>query len=112
MGIELGRVLALMHKNNIIHGDLTTSNILLKRNSESSLVLIDFGLSYCDKLAEDKGVDLYVLEKAFLSSHPNSEKLFEKIMESYRLNSGKGGEAVMKKLDEVRMRGRKRVMVG
>jgi tRNA A-37 threonylcarbamoyl transferase component Bud32 len=38
-------------------------------------VMIDFGLSYNSSLAEDKAVDLYVLERAFLSTHPNSEKL-------------------------------------
>lgn len=38
-------------------------------------VVIDFGLSYNSSLAEDKAVDLYVLERAFLSTHPNSESL-------------------------------------
>ncbi len=37
--------------------------------------MIDFGLSYISSLVEDKGVDLYVLERAFLSTHPNSEQL-------------------------------------
>ena len=53
----------------MIH-DLTTSNMLL-RDSED-IVLIDFGLSYISSLVEDKGVDLYVLERAFLSCHPNT----------------------------------------
>lgn len=39
-------------------------------------VLIDFGLSYVSALAEDKAVDLYVLERAFTSTHPDSEPLF------------------------------------
>ena len=41
-------------------------------------VVIDFGLSYISTLAEDKAVDLYVLERAFLSTHPSSEKLVNK----------------------------------
>ena len=36
-------------------------------------ILIDFGLSSASNLAEDKAVDLYVLERAFVSTHPNSE---------------------------------------
>ena len=56
--------------SDVIHGDLTTSNMLL-RDSED-IVLIDFGLSYISSLVEDKGVDLYVLERAFLSCHPNT----------------------------------------
>lgn len=111
---RVGRILARMHDEDVIHGDLTTSNMLLRRHSgdgESELVLIDFGLSYISSLAEDKGVDLYVLEKAFLSTHPNTEVLFDKLLKSYA-SSSKRSSAVIKKLDEVRLRGRKRSMVG
>uniref|UniRef100_A0A1A8LUL8 non-specific serine/threonine protein kinase n=2 Tax=Nothobranchius TaxID=28779 RepID=A0A1A8LUL8_9TELE len=111
---RIGRILAKMHDEDVIHGDLTTSNMLLRRSSqdtESDLVLIDFGLSYISSLPEDKGVDLYVLEKAFLSSHPNTNVLFEKLLQSYT-KSSKKSPAVIKKLDEVRLRGRKRSMVG
>lgn len=70
---DMGRVIAAMHAHDIIHGDLTTSNFML--NSEKKLIVIDFGLSTQSNLAEDKAVDLYVLERAFLSSHPNSTPL-------------------------------------
>ncbi|KAI8992251.1 hypothetical protein BDB01DRAFT_841611 [Pilobolus umbonatus] len=71
-----------MHQLNIIHGDLTTSNLMI-RDSNQSIVLIDFGLSFISSLAEDKAVDLYVLERAFLSTHPNTETLFQSILEYY-----------------------------
>ncbi|XP_070704553.1 EKC/KEOPS complex subunit TP53RK [Pempheris klunzingeri] len=108
---RVGQILAKMHDDDVIHGDLTTSNMLLRRGGESDLVLIDFGLSYISALPEDKGVDLYVLEKAFLSTHPNTEALFEKLLKSYTASS-KRSPAVIKKLDEIRLRGRKRSMVG
>uniref|UniRef100_A0A665VC79 non-specific serine/threonine protein kinase n=2 Tax=Echeneis naucrates TaxID=173247 RepID=A0A665VC79_ECHNA len=111
---RIGQILAKMHDEDVIHGDLTTSNMLLKGGSEdqdSELVLLDFGLSYISVLPEDKGVDLYVLEKAFLSTHPNTEALFQKLLKSYIMSSKKS-QVVMKKLDEVRVRGRKRSMVG
>ena len=115
LAARVGRVLARMHDEDVVHGDLTTSNMLLRRSgdgeAELSLVLIDFGLSYISALPEDKGVDLYVLEKAFLSTHPNTEPLFQKLLESYAASSKKSS-AVIKKLDEVRLRGRKRSMVG
>ncbi|KAG8007335.1 TP53-regulating kinase, partial [Nibea albiflora] len=101
---RMGHILAKMHDEDVIHGDLTTSNMLLRcslENGESDLVLIDFGLSYISALPEDKGVDLYVLEKAFLSTHPNTEALFEKLLKSYTAASRKSS-AVIKKLDEVR----------
>ncbi|XP_033821991.1 EKC/KEOPS complex subunit TP53RK [Periophthalmus magnuspinnatus] len=111
---KIGQMLAQMHDEDLIHGDLTTSNMLLKHTvdgAESQLLLIDFGLSYISALAEDKGVDLYVLEKAFLSTHPNTEVLFERLLRSYT-KASKKSEPVIKKLDEVRLRGRKRSMVG
>ncbi|KAK6320930.1 hypothetical protein J4Q44_G00079060 [Coregonus suidteri] len=111
---KMGQILAKMHDEDVVHGDLTTSNMLLKAGAESGemeLVLIDFGLSYISSLPEDKGVDMYVLEKAFLSTHPNTEALFEKLLKAYAASSKKS-HAVIKKLDEVRLRGRKRSMVG
>ncbi|XP_065547667.1 EKC/KEOPS complex subunit TP53RK [Lathamus discolor] len=109
---KMGEVLARMHDEDLIHGDLTTSNILLRPPVEKlDLVLIDFGLSFISGLPEDKGVDLYVLEKAFLSTHPDTETLFQALLKSYAATSKKSGP-VIKKLDEVRLRGRKRSMVG
>lgn len=110
---KIGQLLGRMHKQGIIHGDLTTSNLLLRKPVEKlDLVLIDFGLSYQDTVAEDKGVDLYVLERAFLSTHPNTEALFDVLLGNYKSSYGSGVNEVIRKLDEVRMRGRKRTMVG
>lgn len=65
--------MAKMHDSGIIHGDLTTSNMMIRQNK--SIVMIDFGLSFNSTLIEDKAVDLYVLERAFLSTHPNTEEM-------------------------------------
>ncbi|KAJ7374942.1 TP53 regulating kinase [Desmophyllum pertusum] len=107
---KIGFSLAAMHNVDCVHGDLTTSNILIKTGFDN-IILIDFGLSFVSQLAEDKGVDLYVLERAFLSTHPNTEQLFKTVLESYRKKANKA-EEIIKKLDEIRMRGRKRTMVG
>lgn len=107
---HLGSMLARMHYVDVIHGDLTTSNMLLREN-DVDIVLIDFGLSYISSLVEDKAVDLYVLERALLSTHPNTEEFFETVLQSY-CNANSSSEKVLKKLDEVRLRGRKRIMVG
>ncbi|XP_069507405.1 EKC/KEOPS complex subunit TP53RK isoform X2 [Ambystoma mexicanum] len=109
---KIGQILARMHDEDVVHGDLTTSNMLLRLPAEAlDLVLIDFGLSFISALPEDKGVDLYVLEKAFLSTHPNTEDVFEVLLKSYS-SASKKSSSVIKKLDEVRLRGRKRSMVG
>ncbi|NXJ63072.1 PRPK protein, partial [Rostratula benghalensis] len=109
---KMGELLARMHDEDLIHGDLTTTNILLRPPLEKlDLVLIDFGLSFVSGLPEDKGVDLYVLEKAFLSAHPDTEAIFKTLLKAYAAASKKSGP-VIKKLDEVRLRGRKRSMIG
>jgi len=69
---EIGTALGKMHNIDVVHGDLTTSNLMMRKES-GSVVLIDFGLSYVSNLIEDKAVDLYVLERAFTSTHPNTE---------------------------------------
>lgn len=116
---DIGTMLGRMHKNNIIHGDLTTSNMLLVKEGEGDdnynnlkLVLIDFGLSHVSASSEDKGVDLYVLERALISTHSNAPELFPIIVESYEKENSKEGKQVLKKFEEVRARGRKRTMVG
>ncbi|KAI7830453.1 tp53rk protein-like protein [Gamsiella multidivaricata] len=107
---EIGRALGLMHNIDVVHGDLTTSNLLMREES-GSVVLIDFGLSYVSQLIEDKAVDLYVLERAFISTHPNTEVMFAQIIEAYG-KSCKASKQILKKLEDVRLRGRKRSMLG
>ncbi|EPT05908.1 hypothetical protein FOMPIDRAFT_1026791 [Fomitopsis schrenkii] len=111
----IGSEIAKIHKADIVHGDLTTSNMIARHPTSPKglqLVLIDFGLAYTSTLAEDKAVDLYVLERAFASTHPASEPLFASVLNAYAENMGKDWLAVSKKLTDVRLRGRKRSMVG
>jgi len=109
----IGETVAKMHSHGIIHGDITTSNILVVNEDDNiHLVMIDFGLSFQEGVPEDKGVDLYVLERAFLSTHPNTEELFAQIIKAYTIKSGKQAPETLKKFEEIRLRGRKRTMVG
>ena len=49
-----------------------------------NLFLIDFGLSSYSHKIEDKAVDLYVLKRALISLHTNSDKLFDLFLEKYK----------------------------
>ena len=60
--------------------------------------MIDFGLAYASSLVEDKAVDLYVLERAFASTHPDSEPMFFAVLEAYKKGMGKEWTAVEKRL--------------
>lgn len=140
----IGREIAKMHLADIIHGDLTTSNLMLRRQDtpdsplelvsvdrscgpyvikmltlQPAQVIIDFGLSSSSPMHEDRAVDLYVLERAFASTHPvlpGTVPHFERVLVGYRktLQASRRGEweRVEKRLEEVRLRGRKRSMVG
>nr|XP_018913058.1 PREDICTED: TP53-regulating kinase [Bemisia tabaci] len=110
---EIGRLLGKMHSANIIHGDLTTSNMLVTQDNGSvRLHLIDFGLSYVQQSSEDKAVDLYVLERALLSTHSNVAQMFGAILNAYQLVFKDKAKEILKKLSDVRARGRKRDMIG
>ncbi|KAI1705357.1 protein kinase domain-containing protein [Ditylenchus destructor] len=124
-GAELGKLISRLHDADVIHGDLTTSNVLLRSTSSSNndasdnfrsfeLVLIDFGLAQTSIKEEDKGVDLYVLERAIRTLHMDVGYVMEEILKNYSDGSTKPekAKAVLKKLDEVRLRGRKRDMIG
>ncbi|EEH50052.1 BUD32 protein kinase [Paracoccidioides brasiliensis Pb18] len=145
---RIGLVVGAMHQAGIVHGDLTTSNLMLRpvghtsahqsvegKETESTqlistcitqdaglqipekpsldgeIVLIDFGLAGQSIQDEDRAVDLYVLERAFGSSHPRTEPLFCEVLAGYA-ESYKGANLVLKKLEQVRLRGRKRSMIG
>lgn len=109
---RIGSIIGKFHANNIIHGDLTTSNILIDRKeSDYDVIFIDFGLSSYSASNEDKGVDLYVLERSLISTHSNLPELFEKILVHYKESNVKSAETI-KRFEEVRARGRKRTMIG
>ncbi|KAL3336401.1 hypothetical protein AABB24_032243 [Solanum stoloniferum] len=107
---QIGNAIGKLHDGGLVHGDLTTSNMLL-RSSVNQLVLIDFGLSFTSTLPEDKAVDLYVLERALLSMHSSCGNVMDRILAAYR-KSSKQWSSTLNKLAEVRQRGRKRTMVG
>jgi len=62
---EIGKIIKKLHQNNIIHGDLTTSNMIWN----SKLFLIDFGLGKISNRIEDKAVDVHLLKECLKSKH-------------------------------------------
>ena len=114
--LELGAMICRLHSGGVIHGDLTTSNAIV-RSKDNQLHLVDFGLARSNAHDEDKAVDLYVLERAFTSTHPESDKLFSSVLEGYRREEAKLGAANKKSLlwekyEKVQKRGRKRMAFG
>ncbi len=101
---EMGSMLGRLHAKHIVHGDLTTSNMIVDQESKK-LKFIDFGLSQFSDRAEDKAVDLFLLERSLASTHFQIPTLFSDVLESYK-ESNPDSEEVLKRLDVVRKRGR------
>jgi len=108
---KLGRQVAKLHSQNIIHSDLTTSNTILNRPSatgnrqpQSKIYIIDFGLSYISHRTEDKAVDLHLLKQALQAKHhENHEQLFTAFCKGYKLENSK---KILERLEIVEKRGR------
>ena len=62
----IGENVAKLHNSDIIHGDLTTSNMILKNKK---VYFIDFGLGYNSQKIEDRAVDIHLLRQALESKH-------------------------------------------
>ena len=99
---EIGKKIAILHNNNIIHGDLTTSNMLFSKE----IYFIDFGLSYFSHKIEDKAVDLHLLKQALESKHYKIwEECFKEAIKGYKKES-KEAKEVLTRLETVENRGR------
>ena len=106
LALEMGRCTGLLHTNNIIHNDLTTSNFIKAANNQ--LVLLDFGLSFLSGRLEDKAVDIRLVKEVFFSSYVSiSDLAFSKFLIGYSSVIGqKTMMAILKKVLEIEHRGR------
>ncbi|EEC44696.1 predicted protein, partial [Phaeodactylum tricornutum CCAP 1055/1] len=111
---QIGTIIGTLHSFGMVHGDLTTSNMMIRQRTGIRLVLIDFGLSKNTESAEERAVDLYVLERALTSTHPSLPEGFyeETLLSSYAETAGTKHEATLTRLEQVRQRGRKRECFG
>ena len=99
---DIGKKVAIMHNNHMIHGDLTTSNMIFK----DEVYFIDFGLSFFSHKIEDKAVDLHLLKQALESKHYKIwEKCFKAVIHGYKKET-KDAEAILERLKQVEKRGR------
>jgi len=127
---DVGEEIAKLHKEDIIHGDLTTSNMILVNDNISAsqdglndnkvnlelkrgdinfpnfkIFFIDFGLGYISKKIEDKAVDLHLLKQALEAKHfKNWKILFDEILKGY--NNYEESDKVLERLKAVEKRGR------
>ena len=117
----IGKAVAKLHQTNIIHGDLTTSNMIyvpnkknlsLKKGNDlqnNKVYFIDFGLAFQNAKYEDKGVDIHLLKQALEAKHfKNWEILFQEFEKAYKTLEPKEAQKVFDRLKAIEKRGRYR----
>lgn len=100
---SIGEKAGLLHKAGIIHGDMTTSNVII---TSTRVVFIDFGLGEISMETEKRGVDLNLMYRMLTSTHfAHTDELFEAFREGYRTTLKDADEA-LDRMREVAQRGR------
>ena len=104
--LKIGELIGRLHKCEIIHGDLTTSNFI--QNSEGKIVFVDFGLGEKRRELEARGVDLHLMKRALQSTHFRfAEECFNAVIEGYsKLLDAETVKNVLDKIKEIERRGR------
>ena len=103
--LKIGNMVGKLHKNGIIHGDLTTSNMIYRLNE---IYLIDFGLGEFSREIEKQGVDMHLLKEALQSTHYKYFlENFETVMKGYAYIVGnEKKKEILKRINEIEKRGR------
>ncbi len=104
--LKIGELIGRLHEYGLIHGDLTTSNIIL--DAEDKIFFVDFGLGEKTKELEAKGVDLHLMKRALQSTHFQfAEECFNAVMSGYSKISGNASmKNILEKIREIEKRGR------
>jgi TP53 regulating kinase and related kinases len=103
---SIGEQLGLLHAGGIVHGDLTTSNVIV--SPSSAPFIVDFGMSQRSIEPEDRGVDLHLLHRSIVASHSkNPSSMMNAMMRGYEQNAGKkASSSTWGKAREIARRGR------
>ena len=102
---NLGECVAKLHDSSIVHGDLTTSNMIL--DNYNNLFFIDFGLSFYSEKFEDKAVDIHLLKEALQAKHYEKyNELWDSFLSGYKKSNNYS--KVIDQLKKVELRGRYR----
>ena len=102
---EIGKIVGILHKNGIMHGDLTTSNFIL---SKKKLILIDFGLANRTEKPDDHAIDLRLFKEILNSAHANIlNKSWSNFLKGYSKSVGeKYCKKIIKLVGVIESRGR------
>jgi len=103
---RIGELIGRLHNHGIVHGDLTTSNMIL--TPQEKVFFVDFGLGEYSSELEIQGVDLHLMKRAFQSTHFRfARECFEAVIEGYaKIVRKEAAKDVLEKIKEIERRGR------
>lgn len=102
---RIGRQIGRLHGFGIMHGDLTTSNMI--RDGKDKIYFIDFGLGEYKSNTEARGTDLHLIHRTLQSSHFKvAKESFDALKEGYVEEMGETGKEVIQRVREIEKRGR------
>jgi len=106
LSLKIGELIGRLHEYGIIHGDLTTSNMIL--DSEGKIFFVDFGLGEKTKELEARGVDLHLMKRALQSTHFRfTEECFDAVIRGYsKVLGAETVKNILDKIKEIERRGR------
>jgi len=104
IGFEMGKYVSILHNKNIIHGDLTTSNFIKRKDD---LYLIDFGLSFYSQRIEDMATDIRIIKEILSSAHIQIfYDTYKKFLKGYELTTNNNFSRILKVVKDIEARGR------
>jgi len=102
---RFGKLIAILHEGNVVHGDPTTSNIIV--DDKSRMWIIDFCFFEKTATTEMKGVDLHLIHRALETTHWDlQETMLDATLEGYVEVLGSTAELTLSRMKEIRERGR------
>src|SRR5207247_8566796 len=99
----MGQIVGRLHRAGIIHGDLTTSNMIVR---DGGIVMIDFSLGAKEANVESRGVDLHLLKEALVSAHARASTYFRAALAGSRETMGQAAAEASAKVKDIESRGR------
>jgi TP53 regulating kinase-like protein len=104
--VLVGESIGRLHRHGIVHGDLTTSNMIC--GADGRICFVDFGLGEKTSELEARGVDLHLFKRALQSTHYHfAEECFQTVMKGYAAFIGETeAKDVLAKIREIERRGR------
>ena len=106
VSFTVGESIGKLHVHGLVHGDLTTSNMIMA--SDGKVFFVDFGLGEKNKELEARGVDMHLMNRALQSTHFRfAEECFDAVVNGYsRVVGDRVAKSVLDKIGEIKRRGR------